>query len=95
MSRVYISGAITGVENYQEIFSEAEKKLENLGFEVINPARIGIEGLTWEEYMEIDLVLMKNCGYMYQLPGWRESRGALVEYGYALARDITILEGEI
>ena len=37
---VYISGAITGVDNYLEAFKRAENDLKSLGYEVINPAEI-------------------------------------------------------
>ena len=38
--KVYISGAITGVDNYREIFSAAANKLKDRGCTVYNPADI-------------------------------------------------------
>ena len=37
---VYISGAITGVDNYLDTFKQAERELKSLGYQVINPAEI-------------------------------------------------------
>ena len=35
--KVYISGATAGTEDYLERFEEAEKKLTEVGYSVINP----------------------------------------------------------
>lgn len=36
--RIYLSGPITGVDNYLENFKAVEKRLKAAGLEVINPA---------------------------------------------------------
>lgn len=95
MNRIYISGKITGNDNYKDEFSKAEEYLKSKGYKVINPARLDIPDLTWEEYMNIDLMLLGNCEFLYQLPNWEDSTGAKIEYGFALGRDITIVKGEI
>ena len=38
--RVYISGPITGVEDYMVKFADAEKKLTGSGYTVVNTAKI-------------------------------------------------------
>ena len=38
--KIYISGAVTGTEDYMERFEAAEKKLTEAGYSVINPAKI-------------------------------------------------------
>ena len=40
MTRVYISGAITGTTDYMERFASIESKLLSLGYEVVNPSTI-------------------------------------------------------
>lgn len=92
--RVYISGAITGVDNYKEHFDKAEKELKEKGHEVINPASFDglLPQLTYEQYMKLDLYLLDLCEAIYMLEGWRYSYGANREYGYALAKDMMIME---
>ena len=93
--RVYISGPITGVPDYRTNFKKAEQSLKDKGYSVVNPAAIADvlpTDMTYEEYMQHDLFLLDMCGAMVMLPGWHTSIGANREYGYALGRDITVLD---
>lgn len=96
--RVYISGAISGVNDYKENFEQARKKLEHLGYDVIDPSQLDIvlggAHATHEDYMKVCICLLDICDTIYMLNGWRESRGANREYGYALARDMIIIDEE-
>ena len=38
--RVYLSGAITGTDDYMERFARAQMLLQNEGYSVINPALV-------------------------------------------------------
>lgn len=92
--RVYISGPITGVQDYMEKFEAAEKELIEKGFTVVNPAKINYgmpDDMTYEEYMEIDIRLIDLCDAIYMIRGWEMSRGANREYGYALGKDKVIM----
>lgn len=95
--RVYISGPITGVSNYKRIFQGAKDALTAKGYDVVNPAEltevIG-DSFSYDEIMRIDLDLLDRCDVLVQLPGWEESRGANIEYGYALGSNKTILPFE-
>lgn len=86
--KVYISGPMEGVKDYQEIFWEAEEVLLEMGHVVVNPARLdkAVKGcwLSREDYLELDLELLKWCDAIVMLDGWKQSRGCNREYGYAV-----------
>ena len=82
---VYIAGKITGDPFYRSKFYEAQKKLEEGGFIVVNPALLPSEGFTWEAYMRMTGAMLKECSAACFLPDWTESRGAKYEYGEAVA----------
>ena len=68
--KVYISGAITGVDNYREIFSAAANKLKDRGCTVYNPADIfdGMpEETTYEDYMKLSFCLLDITDAIYML----------------------------
>ena len=98
--KVYISGPITGHENYMDDFALAEKAVRDLfddRVEIINPAKVNDslpESTTWDEYMTVCYKLLDMADTVYMMPGWKESTGACIEYGYALASDKTILKAE-
>ena len=91
--RIYISGGISGVENYKEKFNAAQKELKEQGHEVINPSAFDelLPNLTYEEFMKFDIFLLNMCDAIYMLKGWEKSCGANREYGYALASDKMII----
>ncbi len=94
MSRLYISGPITGTLNYKKIFQGAKDALLAKGYDVVNPAELTevIGGsFTYDEIMSIDLDLLNRCDALVQLPGWERSRGANIEYGYAMGAGKPIL----
>lgn len=86
--KVYIAGPMTGYKNFnREAFFEAAKKLEELGWEPVHTAGLP-DGLAYEEYLKKSLEAIKGCHAIYLLPGWEESKGALMEYGYARSRGL-------
>lgn len=95
MSRVYISGPVTGIDNYKENFEEAVKILSAGGFkEIINP--MAFDGmlpdtLSYEDCLAFDITLLSFCDTIYMLRGWEHSKGANREYGYALAMKMNII----
>ena len=84
---IYISGKITGTDDYENRFAIAEKKLKSDGYEVLNPVRTGkwLERYlapklpTWVEYMKQDIKSMMAADCIYMLKGYRESKGARLE----------------
>lgn len=91
MKRVYISGGITGIDNFFEIFREKQEQIESNGYEVINPALLGNimpSSSTWQEYMDICIPLLKMCDYIVMLENWEKSKGATEELKFALSNGI-------
>ena len=84
---IYISGKITGTEDYEERFLKAEMNLRSRGFNVLNPVKAGKwlernlapKFPTWVEYMKQDLKSMMIADCIYMLKGYRESKGARLE----------------
>ena len=78
--KVYISGPITGKENYMERFRDAQKHLEEKGLAVVNPAftnaTLPAQETSYEDYMKISFTLLDICDAIYMLEGWQWSRGA-------------------
>ena len=92
--RVYISGPITKDKDFYEKFNNAETKLKEAGYEVVNPAKIGVllpTSFTHGDYMDIDYALMQKCEVIYLLKGWKTSLGAVNELSYARQRGMKIL----
>lgn len=93
MSKIYISGPITGTTDYMERFEKAESYLKSKGYSVVNPAKVNAqrpEDTTYEEYMKMSFTMLDMCEYIYMLDGWHKSTGANRELGYAMAKDMTI-----
>jgi nucleoside 2-deoxyribosyltransferase len=83
---LYLAGKITGDPCYYSKFYAAQKKLEEEGFVVINPALLPAEGFTWEAYMRMSGAMLKECAEVCFLPDWTESNGAKYEFGEANAQ---------
>ena len=98
MQKVYISGKITGTEDYMERFAEVEERLTLEGYSVVNPAMVNFflpPDTTYEEFMKMSFCMMELCDAIYLMEGWRESNGATREYHYALSRNMYLMfEGE-
>ena len=92
--KIYISGAITGTNDYMERFAKAEKELTENGYSVINPAKVNAqlpEDTTYEEYMEMCFCMLDMCDSVYFINGWEDSKGCLMEYGFSIKKGIGIL----
>ena len=73
-------------------FEMAEKALSN--YIVINPAKVNAQlpiETTWEEYMQMSMTMLKMCDSIYMLKGWEDSKGARLEYNYAVENNYKII----
>lgn len=93
--KVYISGPITGLplETVYNNFTNAEVRLLEQGYEVVNPLNNGLPtNATWNEHMRADLKLLLDCDSIYMLNGWTNSKGAMIEYDLARILHFDIIE---
>jgi hypothetical protein len=97
---------MSGVEDFNfPLFFETEKKLKELGYEVINPAHNDGEDLesalemagtpdkpnnSWGYYMRRDLPHVLDVDALCVLPNWRKSKGASLEVHVAEALGLPI-----
>lgn len=92
--KVYISGAITGTDDYIERFATMEEHLISQGHTVINPAKVNANlptDTTWEEYMRMSILMLSMCDTICMLKGWDKSRGANREYLWALDHNYSVM----
>ena len=87
--KVYIAGKITGLDNFKEVFAEAEETLKALGHNPMNPAMLP-KGFEYEEYMRVCFAMIDVCDGVHFLDNWQDSEGAKREYHYALANSKTL-----
>jgi len=88
--KVYISGPMTGFENFNRPkFREVEKLLRIKGHNVFSPAILP-DGFHYDEYMIVDFAMIQCCCTIIMLPGWKRSRGAVKEYHYAQALELDV-----
>lgn len=92
--RVYISGAITGTDDYIERFAKAENELIEKGYSVVNPAKVNAQlpqDTTYEEYMKMCFCMLDMCDSIYMLRGFEKSCGAKRELEFAKSEDMEIM----
>jgi nucleoside 2-deoxyribosyltransferase len=93
--KLYISGPITGTEDYMKRFEETEQEYQALGYEVINPAKLNAllpESTTHEQYMSMCYPMIDMCDTILLMHGWQQSKGAVMEFGYAIGKGLNIID---
>lgn len=91
---IYISGKVTGTDDYVKRFAKIESRLKLQGWRVVNPVkkcRHFPKGTKWETYMRHNIRLLTRCDAIYLLRGWRQSRGAVIEQRLAVDLGLTII----
>ena len=93
MKRIYIAGKVTG-EPLRECtgkFGRAQKDLEELGFEAVNPLQVvGTWEITWKNAMRKCIRALMECDAIYVLPCSQNSRGAGIELQLAASLGIPL-----
>ncbi|EIE5007012.1 DUF4406 domain-containing protein [Salmonella enterica] len=83
MSIIFISGPMTGKPNFnRDEFNTTAARLWAIGHTVLNPATLP-DSLTYGDYMEISLAMLRVADTIYLLDGWEESEGARRELDVA------------
>lgn len=79
--KVFISGKVSGEDYYTAYrkFSDAEKHLEKIGYNVINPMMLCRREWSWLRCMIVCIRHLLSCHCIYQLSNWQQSRGARIE----------------
>lgn len=83
--RIYLAGPMSGLpdSNYPAFHAEAAR-LRELGYHVENPAESPKPvPETWENYMRLGLAQMLTCEALVLLPGFLDSKGAMLELSVA------------
>lgn len=81
--KIYISGRITGTDDYKLRFGRAANEIRKKGHEPINP--VGLQTIldprttSWAQYMAAALGLLYASEAILLLPDWEDSKGAQKE----------------
>ena len=77
---IYIAGPMTGMVNFnRDNFFKAAEYLRGIGYEVRNPACLDQDWGNYEDYIEVGLTMLRQCGAIVLLPGWEASKGVDIE----------------
>lgn len=90
-NRIYLSGPITGVDNYKIIFSAYAIRLWRLEWEVVNPATACPPKWGYWRCMARCIRLELGCGAIAMIPGWEKSRGAKIEHRIARMMGLQVI----
>lgn len=79
---IYLSGPVTGTNDYPDRFEKAEKTMCDLGYTPINPiACVRLpECCTHEEWMKVEIALLGICKGIFLMRGWENSEGCREEF---------------
>ena len=96
MHRVYLSGPMTGIADFNyPAFNAEEKRIRALGYIVENPAvNMIYRGSPWEAFMRDGIKRLMDCDILALLPGWERSRGANIERNLAITLGMHVVDAE-
>ena len=95
---IYISGAISGIPNYRDVFERAEQKIKEhfKSFDVVSPTKLGLnDGDDYEHCIKVCLEALRKCHYMIIIDdydgNWKKSEGVKREIAEAGKHSIKII----
>ena len=89
--KIYIAGPMSNrPDNNRDAFNSVASLLRHSGFVVLNPATLP-DGLSQQEYMQIDLVMLMIADTVVLLDDWQNSPSAVTEYHLAYKLNKTIV----
>jgi len=83
---LYLAGPMSGLPEFNHpAFHDASSQLRAAGYLVVNPAENGLAAdAPWIRHMRRDIILMmQSAEAVATLPGFGDSRGALIETALA------------
>jgi hypothetical protein len=97
MRTVYLCGPISngGTLSTEKVrlnisrFREVKRKFD-FSTKVLDPTQLPT-GLQWHEYMKLTIPMLCEADFMVLLPGWEDSRGAIIEVLLANTLNIPIM----
>ena len=92
--KIYIAGKVTGLPQQEVVdkFAKAQKVIEEMGFEVINPIVVVNDFNTpWNVAMKMCLTALFDCSGIVMLPCWEDSKGARIEKELASSLGVELL----
>lgn len=92
--QIYISGQIIGLCEIEaeKRFQGAEELLKAIGLKPVNPLNNGLpKDASWNDHMARDIQILSDCEAIFMLSNWRESRGARIEYEFAVGANKDVL----
>ena len=90
---LYLSGPMTGVPEFNApLFRSVAGELRRQGYRVFVPHDLSKhdQSLPWALYMRWAIRALMDCDEIVMLPGWKESKGAMLEYQIASALGMPI-----
>ena len=90
MTKVYISGKITGNQHYKRDFKKAKKLFPKKDFSILMPTYLDCI-LDYEDYMKIDFAMISVCDYILVLNNYKDSPGALREIDHAIKNGVRVV----
>lgn len=90
---MYLAGPMTGYPDYNRAeFNKAAEFWVKQGFSVYNPAvpDPNLDDSDWKGYMRRSIRQITGYSYLALLPGWEDSKGAVLEVEIAKALEMPI-----